>query len=475
MILVPHTVAAMLATAVTACPAPAKLPAPPPNRPIYAMSISIGADKKIVHGSSRVSFTLDRASDRIVFRLWPNMPVQRRVGARLTVRNVRVGGGRVVTTEPDPTTLLLARPVAAGKRVTVTMSWTLRLPRKPTERLASAFGVRLSSFFPLLAWSGTDWALDPPAPQLETWTSPAADFDVRITTPRRMQVFASGVSVGKGRWHATAVRDFALEAGRFLVARRVVHVPAPVVVRVAAASTIGIVPRAFLDAAVTALARFSKRYGAYPWHAYTVVVQADRPTTAEEYPTIVFVSPDVPLEAVTHETGHQWFYSLVGDNQARTPWLDESLTQWATARVWNEVTCEAGTDIPVNVLNQLGQPMTFWGPCRSCRTFGTVSTCRASRRSRPSATMSASTARSSGTSTTTPTAPRSHETSSTRSRRPSPTRRRSSPASAGGSERPTAFPHRRGNIPAYWPSRRLSSAVQIGAPAPPRRRRKLPL
>jgi len=75
----------------------------------------------------------------------------------------------------------------------------------------------------------------------------------------------------------------------------------------------------------------------------------------------VFVIPDVPPEAVTHETGHQWFYSLVGDNQARTPWLDESLTQWATARVWNEVTSEAGTDIPANVLNQLGQPMTFWG------------------------------------------------------------------------------------------------------------------
>src|SRR6266576_4339255 len=103
MILAPHTGAVMMATAVTACPAPAKLPAPPPNRPIYAMSLSIGAGKKIVHGSSRVSFTLDRATDRIVFRLWPNMPVQRRVGARLTVRNLRVLVAQAVTTEPDPT------------------------------------------------------------------------------------------------------------------------------------------------------------------------------------------------------------------------------------------------------------------------------------------------------------------------------------------------------------------------------------
>jgi hypothetical protein len=45
----------------------------------------------------------------------------------------------VTTTETDPTTLVLARPVQAGERVTVSMSWTLRLPRTPTERLASRF------------------------------------------------------------------------------------------------------------------------------------------------------------------------------------------------------------------------------------------------------------------------------------------------------------------------------------------------
>jgi hypothetical protein len=176
-----------------------------------------------------------------------------------------------------------------------------------------------------------------------------------------MQVVASGANVGKGRWHATGVRDFALEAGRFLVARRVVHVPAPVVVRVVAVAAIGLVPRAFLDAAATALTRFSKRYGAYPWRAYTVVVEADRRSLGVEYPTLVFVSPDVPPQAVTHETGHQWFYSLVGDNQARTPWLDESLTEWATARAWDDVAIEAAPDMPAKVPNQLGQPMTFWG------------------------------------------------------------------------------------------------------------------
>lgn len=31
---------------------------------------------------------------------------------------------------------------------------------------------------------------------------------------------------------------------------------------------------------------------------------------------------------VAHELSHQWFYALVGNNQATDPWLDESLATW---------------------------------------------------------------------------------------------------------------------------------------------------
>jgi hypothetical protein len=360
MLLAPSGLA-VLAAALTGCPAPAELPAPPVNRPTYALTVSIATGKKVVQGTSRVSFALDRASDRIVFRLWPNMPVQRRVGARLDVRNVRVDGVAVPTELPDPTTLVLDRPVADGERVTVSLRWTLRLPRRATMRLSSRVGVRLNSFFPLLAWAGTDWARDPPAPQLETWTSPVADFAVKVTAPKGMRVFASGASIGRGRWRAVAVRDFALEAGRFRIAQRTIHLPAPVVVTVAAES-IWVDLREFLDTAARALTTYSQRYGAYPWSTYTVVGEADGPTLGLEYPTIVFVSDDLGPDVVAHETAHQWFYSLVGNDQALEPWLDESLAQWATARFLNDVAAEAAPAILEDVRGHLGEPMTFWGP-----------------------------------------------------------------------------------------------------------------
>jgi hypothetical protein len=70
-------------------------------------------------------------------RLWLNMPIQRGVGAGLTVRRARVDGAPVPTAVPDPTTLVLKRPVGAGERVTVSMRWTLRMPQTPTERLSA--------------------------------------------------------------------------------------------------------------------------------------------------------------------------------------------------------------------------------------------------------------------------------------------------------------------------------------------------
>ena len=39
---------------------------------------------------------------------------------------------------------------------------------------------------------------------------------------------------------------------------------------------------------------------------------------------------------VAHEVGHQWFYGLIGDDQLDDPWLDESLTQFATLQYYQD-------------------------------------------------------------------------------------------------------------------------------------------
>ena len=113
---------------------------------------------------------------------------------------MKVGGRAVTASRPNATTLVVKRELAAGERVTVSMSWKLRLPRGDGFQLKGGGSARLVSFFPILAWDGKGWALDPPLRKLDSiWpTSPTADFEVSIVTPRGLQVLATGREVRPG-------------------------------------------------------------------------------------------------------------------------------------------------------------------------------------------------------------------------------------------------------------------------------------
>jgi hypothetical protein len=132
-------------------------------------------------------------------------------------------------------------------------------------------------------------------------------------------------------------------------------VPAPVRVTVGVEKP-GVEPaRFFLRSAVASLERYSALYAPYPWKTYTVAAMMD--TGGYEYPTIVY-EPATDAN-MAHETAHQWFYSLVGDDQARDPWLDEGLATWGEAAV-NGAPRFVDADIPPEVANRIGERMTFW-------------------------------------------------------------------------------------------------------------------
>jgi aminopeptidase N len=64
---------------------------------------------------------------------------------------------------------------------------------------------------------------------------------------------------------------------------------------------------------------------------------------------------------IDHETAHQWFYSLVGNDQARDPWLDETLATWAQQRLDGQRRPPRGT-LPRGARRHVGEPMTYWTP-----------------------------------------------------------------------------------------------------------------
>jgi aminopeptidase N len=112
-----------------------------------------------------------------------------------------------------------------------------------------------------------------------------------------------------------------------------------------------------LTTAVNAVRDYSARYGTYPYTEFDVVSGPIMNAYGIEYPGITVINRElydpqaeiagtnstVILEStVAHETGHQWFYNGVGNDQTNEPWLDESVTQYITGEYFYDQYGEDG-------------------------------------------------------------------------------------------------------------------------------------
>jgi hypothetical protein len=191
--------------------------------------------------------------------------------------------------------------------------------------------------------------------------SEPADYDVTITTPPGFVIGATGERVDSAvaadrasitRWRARRVRDFAW------VADPAYHVKEQqwggVTVRYLHFARDSAVARRGLAYAVEALTYFSARYGQYPYPTFTVAQSAGIGAgLGVEYPQLVMISLDLHRsalnaaafeEVVVHEVAHQWWYGLVGNDEAEEAWLDEGFASYSTRQFLND---KHGGDVPV--------------------------------------------------------------------------------------------------------------------------------
>lgn len=348
-------------SAAASCPAVPSRVEPRADRPSYQMRVDVRPAEGLVAGRQTVRFTPDVATDRVVFRLWANAP-----------RIVSGGGGIEVFPEgdvpverPNPTTLVLKTPVAAGQTVTIGLVWNLTLPTEVTNDRISRSGntVRLGSFFPVLAWHpGVGWATEPAtAGFAESSLSLPADFDVNLTVPEGLEVLATGVSDQPGHWVASGVPDWAVSVGDFKLATGTADGGggSTVAVTVGVDRQVGDAPGPYLDKSIAVLADFSRRFGPYPWPSYSLAI-TPRLSGGIEYPMHVMQGPGTLGRTTSHEVAHMWFYGLVASNQGANPWIDEGLATYAEARYEKSLEEVKTKAIPAEGKGRAGEPMTFW-------------------------------------------------------------------------------------------------------------------
>jgi hypothetical protein len=309
-----------------------------------------------------VTFTADIETGELIFRLWPNAPVLAAAGVNEDVGDVTRSDGVVLAADrPDATTVhvSLPAPLGPGQLITVTMPYTLTVPGGTDDRVARQGDTfRLGSFLPLLAWEpGVGWATDAATSvHGETATSPVADYDVAISVPPGYDVLGSGVRGADDHWRATAVRDVGFSVGHFSVSEQDVD---GVHVTVGVDQGVNEDPERYMSLIAAAMHHYRTRLSAYPWPTYTAAVLSGF-HGGIEFPTHVMHGAGSADRSIVHELAHQWFYSLVGNDQGRDPWLDEGLASYVEFVEIGSLARHAGERIPADAGGRAGNPMTYW-------------------------------------------------------------------------------------------------------------------
>ncbi len=242
----------------------------------------------------------------------------------------------------------LPEPVTAGSEISVRVAFRARFPEMAPR---AGYGHDLfmaGQWFPKLGvWQRGMWVTH----QYHAWAEFFADFGtytVTLTLPRAFVVAASGdllsESVQGGRktvaYRAEDVHDFSwaawprfrrLETRWRNVRLELYYAPEH---RDA---------RRHLEAAQAALEWLDRRLGPYPYPALVIV---DVPTWAGEfagmeYPRLVtttmpWLAPRawrLPELITIHEVGHQYFYGMLANDEAREAWLDEGINTFVEAAI----------------------------------------------------------------------------------------------------------------------------------------------
>ena len=304
-------------------------------RATYVVGARVDTAARTISGY--VVVTAQNRSGAGIDRIELNTLMARLGGLRLD--RVAVDGTRVRASVDDQTILVPlggVLPDGATTTVKVTFRATLRTSLAGSSWMFTrANGI--VNLYRWIPWVSRRTPFDRPNHGDPFVTPVSPHVRVVLVTDRPMRIATTGTrtSISADRrtqvFEATDVRDVATTIARDY--RTTSAVVGDNIVRVY--SRPGAPATAMLRAAKRALTELESRLGPYPYRTLKIVQTAGG--YGMEGPGVAWIptgvaSSNLPY-LVTHEVAHQWFYGIVGNDQAREPFADEAMADMAARAV----------------------------------------------------------------------------------------------------------------------------------------------
>ncbi|MCH5165930.1 MAG: M1 family metallopeptidase [Clostridiales bacterium] len=259
----------------------------------------------------------------------------------LDVTSVKVNGKPVEITltgeDENILSVALGRTLDPAEKISVAIDYTVKLPKVKHRFGYTDKSVNLANFYPIACmYRNGAFVADPYYSTGDPFFSDCADYSVTLTVPNKFEgAFTgtvksktSGESATTYNVEAKNVRDFAAVLGEY---QKMSGLAGDVIVNYLYYNDGD--PERALNTAIDAVKIFGNLFGAYPYKEYTVV-QTGFLQGGMEYPCLSMISDaysgDAKLDIIVHETAHQWWYGVVGNDEVKYSWLDEGLAEYST-------------------------------------------------------------------------------------------------------------------------------------------------
>lgn len=242
----------------------------------------------------------------------------------------------------------LDKLLKAGEQVKIDLKYNVKLPN-----CLGRFGygdntVNVTNWFPIACvYDDKGWNLKSYETVGDPFYSDTSNFKVKILSPSKYKLATTGqiteMKTDNERVLYTIdgkmVRDFAF----ILSDKFVVNKASYKNILINTYNLNEDMSEESIDVAKSSIEIFSNLFGDYPYDTYSVVA-SDFFIGGMEYPMLSMIDERLYnkenkflLEyVIAHETAHQWWYSVIGNDEINEPWLDEALTEYSTILYFEE-------------------------------------------------------------------------------------------------------------------------------------------
>lgn len=302
---------------------------------VYTMDVFLNEDQSSLQVEGEIYYKNDTVDlDELYLTLYPNAanPTDREynVDLQYLAINDKEVGFEIQGEDHTQIYIELEKTLSKGKRITIQFQY--EFDYWDNGRIANYGDYYLTMFFyPFVAmYDDEGWNIDPYTFHGESYYNDIGDYYVSINVPNDYQIATGGEFISQeidelrliNHYELKNARDFSFSTSKYYMLYE--HVVDERTYQIYSIRPLSSQELSLSEDALTnTFEYFETEIGMYPYNHFTLEYGY---FYGMESTGVIYCSEEINVGTVVHEIIHQWFYSMVGNDQSDESFVDEAIT-----------------------------------------------------------------------------------------------------------------------------------------------------